>query len=210
MRIAPGCNAPGLCRERTSVPQQRDTYGSRFPKHKSDDLIQPRPMSVKRNMRKAVRMKSAPTSQETARLFIVIVVASVVGFWRFLKSLDKLGHGYYYSPIDRDKISPMPIDQVVSLLIAERDRLHRAIQILQDGGAKRRGRPPKNPMFNYNHPSVPDGVKPASSKTPVHRKRTMSAAGRKAIRDAVRKRWALIRAGKAASPFAKRKKAAKK
>ena len=60
----------------------------------------------------------------------------------------------------------MPIDQVVSLLIAERDRLHRAIQILQDGGAKRRGRPPKNPTFNYNRPSVSDGVKPASAATP--------------------------------------------
>jgi hypothetical protein len=101
----------------------------------------------------------------------------------------------------------MPIDQIVPLLIAERDRLHRAIQILQDGGAKRRGRPPKNPTLN--HPSVPDGVKPASATSPVHRKRTMSAAGRKAIRDAVRKRWALIRAGKAASPFAKRKAGAK-
>src|SRR5258706_4668044 len=103
----------------------------------------------------------------------------------------------------------MPTDQIVALLIAERDRLDRAIHVLQGGGAKRRGRPPKNPTFNYNHPSVPDWVKPASAKSPVHRKRTMSAAGRKAIRDAVRKRWALIRAGKAASPFAKRK-AAKK
>jgi len=64
----------------------------------------------------------------------------------------------------------MPIDQVVPLLIAERDRLDRAIQILQDGGAKRRGRPPKNPTLN--HPSVPD-VKAASAATPVHRKRIM-------------------------------------
>ena len=102
----------------------------------------------------------------------------------------------------------MPIDQVVSLLIAERDRLDRAIQILHDGGAKRRGRPPKNPTLK--HPSVPDGVKPASAATPVHRKRIMSAAGRKAIGDATRKRWALIRAGKAASPFAKRTRKSKK
>ena len=109
---------------------------------------------------------------------------------------------------DRDRITLMPIDQVVSLLIAERDRLHRAIQILQDGGAKRRGRPPKNSALN--HPSVADDVKPASATTPVHRKRTMSAAGRKAIRDGVRKRWALIRAGKVASPFAKRTRKSKK
>src|SRR6266481_8486152 len=103
----------------------------------------------------------------------------------------------------------MQTEQIVSLLVAERDRLSRAIEALQ-GPTKRRGRPPKNPSFDYNHPSVPDWVKPASAATPVHRKRTMSAAGRKAIRDAVRKRWALIRAGKAPSPFAKGKKAAKK
>jgi hypothetical protein len=101
----------------------------------------------------------------------------------------------------------MAIDQIVPLLIAERDRLDRAIQVLQDGGLKRRGRQPKNPTLNP--PSVPDGVKPASAATPVHRKRTMSAAGRKAIRDAVRKRWALIKAGKVPSPFAKRKAEAK-
>jgi hypothetical protein len=102
---------------------------------------------------------------------------------------------------------PMPTDQIVALLIAERDKLDRAIQVLQDGGARRRGRPPKNATLN--HPSVPDSVKPASATTLDHPKRTMSAAGRKAIRDAVRKRWALIRAGKAASPFAKRKAEAK-
>src|SRR5436309_2685964 len=94
----------------------------------------------------------------------------------------------------------MPTDQIVALLIAERDRLDRAIQVLQDGGAIRRGRSPRNPTVS--NPSVSDGVKAAT--TPVNRKRTMSAAGRRAIRDAVRKRWALIRAGKAPSPFAKR------
>ena len=49
----------------------------------------------------------------------------------------------------------------------------------------------------------------ATTLQPTTKKRTMSAAGRKAIRDGVRKRWALIRAGKAASPFAKRKAEAK-
>ena len=100
----------------------------------------------------------------------------------------------------------METSQIVALLVAERDRLNKAIETLH-GPTKRRGRQPKNPKLN--HPSVPDGVKPVSATTPVHRKRTMSAAGRKAIRDAVRKRWALIRAGKAASPFAKKKVEAK-
>jgi hypothetical protein len=111
-----------------------------------------------------------------------------------------------FTPLHRATILWMPTDQILSLLLAERDKLNRAIEALQ-GPTKRRGRLPKNPTLN--HPSVPDGVKPASAKTPVHRKRTMSAAGRKAIRDAVRKRWALIRAGKVASPFAKRKAEAK-
>jgi hypothetical protein len=40
----------------------------------------------------------------------------------------------------------MPTDQIVALLIAERDRLNRAIEALQ-GPTKRRGRPPKNPLL---------------------------------------------------------------
>jgi hypothetical protein len=37
----------------------------------------------------------------------------------------------------------MPTEHIISLLIAERDKLNRAIETLQ-GSAKRRGRPPKN------------------------------------------------------------------
>jgi hypothetical protein len=93
----------------------------------------------------------------------------------------------------------MQSDQIVSLLIAERDRLSRAIEALQ-GPAKRRGRPPGA------------GTKPVSAATPPSPaapkpvKRRLSAAGRKAIADAARRRWALIKAGKAKSPFVKNKK----
>jgi len=38
----------------------------------------------------------------------------------------------------------MPIEQILALLIQERDKLNRAIELLQ--GTKRRGRPPKNPV----------------------------------------------------------------
>jgi hypothetical protein len=50
----------------------------------------------------------------------------------------------------------MPTDHIVTLLIAERDKLNRAIEVLQ-GGAKRRGRPPKNPLavMAPTTPSVP-------------------------------------------------------
>jgi hypothetical protein len=37
----------------------------------------------------------------------------------------------------------MPMDEILHLLIAERDKLNRAIEALQ-GSARRRGKPPKN------------------------------------------------------------------
>jgi hypothetical protein len=40
----------------------------------------------------------------------------------------------------------MPTEHILSLLIAERDKLSRAIEVLQ-GPARRRGRPPKNPLM---------------------------------------------------------------
>lgn len=97
----------------------------------------------------------------------------------------------------------METSQIVALLQAERDRLNRAIELLQ-GPTKRRGRPPVNKTaFDYNAPDVPEWVKPASAKgtapkakATAPKKRTMSAAGRKAIGDAARKRWAAIRAAK--------------
>jgi hypothetical protein len=80
------------------------------------------------------------------------------------------------------------------LLVAERNRLDAAIVALQ-GPVKRRGRQPgkKAPAF------------PVTAPTPVARKRIMSAAGRKAIADAARRRWAAIKAGKVPNPFAKAK-----
>jgi hypothetical protein len=77
----------------------------------------------------------------------------------------------------------MPKEQILALLLAERDRVNRAIEVL--GGPKRRGRPP------------------GTRNEPKH-KRTLSAAGRRAIAEGQRKRWAAIKAGKALSPFAKR------
>jgi len=38
----------------------------------------------------------------------------------------------------------MPTEHILALLIAERDKLNRAIELLQP--AKRMGRPPKNPL----------------------------------------------------------------
>jgi hypothetical protein len=90
----------------------------------------------------------------------------------------------------------MQVDQIVALLIAERDRLTNAIVALQ-GAEKKRGRPPGS----SKKPSI--ATKPVGS-APIPRKRKLSAAGRKAIAEAARRRWAAVKAGKAPSPFAKR------
>jgi hypothetical protein len=89
-------------------------------------------------------------------------------------------------------------EQIVVLLIAERNRLDAAIQALQ-GSAKRRGRPPARKASA----AAVAGVAPA--KAPVKRKHKLSAAARKAMADAAKKRWAAIKAGKAPNPFAKAK-----
>lgn len=78
----------------------------------------------------------------------------------------------------------MPTEQILTLLISERDKLNRAIEAL-GAPVKRRGRPP-------NAAQAPTPV------APVPRKRTLSAAGRRAIVAATKKRWALIKAGKTA------------
>jgi hypothetical protein len=89
----------------------------------------------------------------------------------------------------------MSIEQIVALLVAERDRLDAAIQALQ-GPTKRRGRPL----------AIKVVTAAVSAPAPVQRKRKMSAAGRKAIADAVKRRWAAVKAAKAPStPVVERK-----
>jgi hypothetical protein len=85
-------------------------------------------------------------------------------------------------------------EQIVVLLVAERNRLNAAIEALQ-GPVKHRGRPPSKKI----------SAAPVAAVAPVARKRKLTAAGRKAIADAARKRWAAIKAGRAPSPFAKSK-----
>jgi hypothetical protein len=91
------------------------------------------------------------------------------------------------------------VEQIVAMLVQERDRLNRAIEALGGTTKKRRGRPPGS--TNKKSVASPNEV---NSSAPAKRK-GMSAAGRKAIADAARKRWKLIKAGKAPSPFAKKK-----
>jgi hypothetical protein len=76
----------------------------------------------------------------------------------------------------------MAIEQIIALLIAERDRIERAIQAL-GGGAKRPSGPPKKPVAIETIASAP-------------KKRHVSAAARRKMAAAQKKRWAAIKAAK--------------
>jgi hypothetical protein len=73
----------------------------------------------------------------------------------------------------------MDTEHIVQLLIQERDRLNRAIEALSGSTGKRRGRPPKNatPVV-IGEPVTPP------------KKRTWSAAQKKAASRRMKTRWA--------------------
>jgi hypothetical protein len=100
----------------------------------------------------------------------------------------------------------MSTDQILALLLRERNRVTKAIEAFE--GPKRKGRPPgpgrKAAPLSVEQDSTP----PASVGPTVPAKRKMSAAGRRAIIAATKKRWAAIRAAKAAEVPAATPKAA--
>jgi hypothetical protein len=77
----------------------------------------------------------------------------------------------------------VPTEQILALLIAERDKLSQAIEVLQ-GPTKRRGRPPKNAL-NGATPSV--AVEP--SQPAKKQRRKFSAAQRKQQAERMRAYW---------------------
>ena len=90
----------------------------------------------------------------------------------------------------------MPTEHIIAMLRAERDKIDRALQVL-DGGVKRRGRPAgsgrKAASADGNDPTMPDWVKPKSSSTNTKSKRTkrkFTAAQKKAASERMKARWA--------------------
>jgi hypothetical protein len=84
----------------------------------------------------------------------------------------------------------MPTDQIIALLILERDKLNRAIELLQ-GPTKRRGRPPKNPLT---------AAVPVASPAPAKkRRRKFTAAQRKRQAARMRAYWAAKKKAEAKS-----------
>jgi len=91
----------------------------------------------------------------------------------------------------------MATDHILAMLISERDKLSGAIEALQ--GPTTTAKVP-GPGRKTVPPSVEQNTKPASSVGPTApAKRKLSAAGRRAIIVATKKRWAAIRAAKAAA-----------
>src|ERR1700679_2100142 len=71
-------------------------------------------------------------------------------------------------------------EQIIQLLIVERDRLDRAIEALQGSSPK--------VVDVYDDPTMPDWVRPASKKT---------APARRKMAEGQKRRWAAINAAKA-------------
>lgn len=82
----------------------------------------------------------------------------------------------------------MQVEQIIELLTAERDRLQRAIDALS--GSESAKKPARRTVAKNS---------PASGPAKPPAKRKLSAAGRKAIIDASKRRWAAINAAKASS-----------
>jgi hypothetical protein len=74
----------------------------------------------------------------------------------------------------------MSTEHIIAMLIAERDKLNQAIEALQ-GSAKRRGRPPKNPMAATPVVAIAPMKKPraAQRKAQAQRMKAYWAAKRK-------------------------------
>jgi hypothetical protein len=78
---------------------------------------------------------------------------------------------------------------IIGLLVAERDRIEAAIAALQGSAS---------PGSEAAGESIVVQVQPKAEAAPARKKRKLSAAGRKAIVAATKKRWAAIKAAKAA------------
>jgi hypothetical protein len=91
----------------------------------------------------------------------------------------------------------MATDHILALLIGERDKLTAAIEALHGPTTTEKA---PGPGRKAVLPSVEQDSKPPASVDPTApAKRKMSAAGRRAIVAATKKRWAAIRAAKAAA-----------
>lgn len=98
----------------------------------------------------------------------------------------------------------MPTEHILTLLIAERDKLNKAIDALS-GPTKRRGRPPKNPVE-----ATTTAAASAAAPRPARKKRKFSAYQRKKQGERMKAYWAAKKKAEAKSqPKAAGKKTAR-
>jgi hypothetical protein len=99
------------------------------------------------------------------------------------------GRPYKLVPIARKFMlrSPLMTENILALLVAERDKLNRAIEALQ-GPIRRRGRPPKNTSA-----AAPAPEATVAAQTAKKRKGGMSAAARKEQSQRMKAYWAVKR-----------------
>jgi hypothetical protein len=82
----------------------------------------------------------------------------------------------------------MPTEQILALLIAERDKLNRAIEALQ-GPTKRRGRPPAN-SWTFTTPLGSQVVSENPQPQAKKKRRKFTAAQRKQQAERMKAFWA--------------------
>ena len=94
----------------------------------------------------------------------------------------------------------MDTNQIVTLLIAERDRLSKAIEALQGpaapAAAKRRGRPPKNPAAATVAPVATPVAAEAPAAAKATKRKPRTAAQKRAQAERMRAYWAAKKKGK--------------
>ena len=85
-------------------------------------------------------------------------------------------------------------EQIIQLLVAEKNRLNRVIHILQGSSPK--------VVDVYDDPTMPDWVKSTVKVAPAPKKNRFSAARRRKMAEGQKRRWAAINAAKveAAAP----------
>jgi hypothetical protein len=131
-------------------------------------------------------MVGVPFRQEQSSLLVACSVsaAAILGNGGMKKELDHRGAFRHSHTPESPRAPPcypqnsMPTEHIVALLIAERDKLNRAIEALQ-GSAKRRGRPPKDAL--------------TATTAPAKKPKRQSAARRKAQADRMKAYWAAKR-----------------
>jgi hypothetical protein len=109
---------------------------------------------------------------------------------REIPARDQLGVLNAHSG-DHGKIRSMQTDEILTLLILERDKISRAIEALQ-GPIRRRGRPPRNSV---------NGAKPTAASEPdqpARKKRRFTAVQRRQQAERMKAYWAAKK--KAAKP----------